>query len=68
MKFLLFATSLIMVVLAADLLGLYYHGRWYDPNIMIEISEVVLLYVFAIAGLVLSAILSWRLLRKANRS
>ena len=65
MKLLLFATSLVMVVLAVDLLGLYYHGRWYDPNPLIEVSEVSVLYTIAILGLIQSAISLQRHLRKA---
>jgi len=42
----------VLVVLSADILYLYYSGAWYDPNILIEISEVVLLYLFTIVGTV----------------
>ena len=41
----------ILVVLAADLLYLYYSGAWYDPYAFIEISEIVLLYLFTIFGI-----------------
>ncbi len=44
--------SLMLSVTSADLLYLYYIGTWYDPVILIEISEVVLLYILAIMGLV----------------
>ena len=40
----------ILVVLSADILYLYYSGAWYDPYTLIEISEVVLLYVFLAVG------------------
>lgn len=40
----------ILVVLSADLLYLYYSGAWYDPYAFIEISEIVLLYLFSIFG------------------
>ena len=40
----------VLVVLAADLLYLYYSGAWYDPYAFIEISEIVLLYLFTIFG------------------
>ena len=42
----------VLVVLSADILYLYYSGAWYDPYILIEISEVVLLYLFTIVGTV----------------
>lgn len=42
----------ILVVLSADILYLYYSGAWYDPIILIEISEVALLYLFSIVGTV----------------
>lgn len=41
-----------LVILSADVLYLYYSGAWYDPYILIEISEVVLLYLFSIIGTV----------------
>ena len=40
----------ILVVLSADILYLYYSGAWYDPYTLIEITEVVLLYVLLIVG------------------
>ncbi len=45
------ATGLFLSVLAADLLGLYYYGRWYDPNPLIEMSEVVILYIIFFMGI-----------------
>jgi hypothetical protein len=41
----------ILVVLAVDLLYLYYSGAWYDPYTFIEIAEIVLLYSFTIFGI-----------------
>ena len=46
-----FAISIFLVVLAVDLLYLYYAGAWYDPIKIIEVTEVVLLYVIAILGI-----------------
>jgi len=43
-------TAMLLVVLAGDLLYLYYIGAWYDPNKIIEISEVVLLYALIVLG------------------
>ena len=40
----------ILVALSADILYLYYSGAWYDPYTLIEITEVVLLYVLLIVG------------------
>jgi len=40
----------ILVVLSADILYLYYSGAWYDPYTLIEITEVVLLYVLLVVG------------------
>ena len=42
----------VVVALSADLLYLYYTGCWYDPNPVIETTEVVLLYCLAVAGMV----------------
>jgi hypothetical protein len=44
--------SLLLSVTSADLLYLYYIRAWYDPVILIEISEVILLYIMTILGLV----------------
>jgi len=46
-----FITSIFLVVLAGDLLYLYYKGGWYDPNKKIEIAEVIALYVLITGGL-----------------
>ena len=40
----------IMVVLAGDLLYLYFAGAWYDPSAIIEISELATLYLVIILG------------------
>lgn len=40
----------VFVILSLDLLYLYYSGAWYDPYKLIEVSEVLLLYAFAIVG------------------
>ena len=40
----------ILVALSADILYLYYSGAWYDPYKLIEITEVVLLYVLLVVG------------------
>lgn len=41
----------LLVVLAADLLYLYYAGGWYDPIRIIEITEVLLLYVIILVAM-----------------
>jgi uncharacterized membrane protein len=40
-------------ILASDLLYLYFIRCWYDPNPIIEYTEVVLLFIFAIGGFIL---------------
>ena len=42
--------QMIAVVKSADILYLYYSGAWYDPYTLIEITEVVLLYVLLVVG------------------
>ena len=42
----------VFVILALDILYLYYSGAWYDPYVFIEVSEVLLLYAFSIIGIV----------------
>ena len=43
--------SMLLVVLAGDLLYLYYAGGWYDPSKIIELTEVTLLYAIAVLGI-----------------
>lgn len=37
--------TMLLIVLAGDLLYLYYAGAWYDSVYWIELAEVVLLYL-----------------------
>ena len=46
-----FANSLFLTVCAGDLLYLYFAGRWYDPNSIIEITKILLLCILAILGI-----------------
>jgi hypothetical protein len=39
--------------LSADLLYLYFYGSWYDPIQLIEYSEVALLFILVILGIVI---------------
>lgn len=41
-----------LVVLAGDLLYLYYARAWQDPVRWIEVSEIVFLYLLVVFGLV----------------
>ena len=43
--------GMILVVLAGDLLYLYFAGGWYDPNRVIEITEVTMLCLLIPLGL-----------------
>ena len=51
MGILLAFTGMFLSVLAADLLYLYYIGVWHDPIRLIEVSEIVVLYIFIGLGL-----------------
>jgi len=44
--------DMFLIVLAGDLLYLYYAGGWYDPFYWIELTEVVLLSLMVAFGLV----------------
>jgi len=44
--------DIFLIVLAGDLLYLYYAGVWYDSAYWIEIIEVVFLYLIIAFGLV----------------
>lgn len=46
------STGMLLSVLAGDLLYLYYAGAWYDPMYWIEASEVVMLYIIFVLGIV----------------
>lgn len=50
-----FATMLLSA-LAMDLLYLYYAGGWTDPNMLILVSEIVILYAIALFGLLLTIV------------
>ncbi|MFA4917128.1 MAG: hypothetical protein WC560_10720 [Syntrophales bacterium] len=39
-----------VVVLAFDLLYLYFDNRWYDPTKWLEVTEICLLVIFVIIG------------------
>ncbi len=47
------APHIIITWFSACFLYLYYKGAWYDLNPIIEITEVVLMYVIGIIGLVM---------------
>ena len=51
--------STLLVVLSGDILYLYYAGGWTDPNQVILVTEITLLYVFIISG-ILNAIRIFR--------
>jgi len=46
-----FIISIFLVVLAGDLLYLYYSGAWWDPKRWIEKTEVICLYAFVVGGI-----------------
>ena len=45
-------TRLLITVLSGDILYLYYSKAWYDPIILIEYTEVALLWLCAVSGIV----------------
>ena len=47
-----FSLSILLLVVSADLLYLFYTKAWYDPNKKIEMVEVVALYAIAGGSLV----------------
>ena len=49
-KFLRAFSGLLLTVLAGDLLYLYYAGGWQEPIKVIEIAELVLLYLMIPLG------------------
>ena len=51
MGILLAFTGMFLSVLAADLLYLYYIGVWHDPIRLIEVAEIVILYILIGLGL-----------------
>jgi hypothetical protein len=55
------AVSLFLSVLSGDLLYLYFAGGWYDPSKLIEYSEVVLLFILAVVGIIRFIIITQQL-------
>ena len=49
-------TGMLLSVLAADLLYLYYAGMWYDPICWLVAYEIALLYGIFIIGIIQSVI------------
>ncbi len=49
-------TGMLLSVLAGDLLYLYYAGLWYDPIPWIEASEIVMLYIIFVLGIIQSVV------------
>ena len=51
MKYILsIGKTLLLLILSADLLYLYYSGSWHDPNPIIELAEVAILWTIAICS------------------
>ena len=46
---------LLITALSGDILYLYYSKAWYDPIILIEYTEVVLLWMCVVIGIVWTA-------------
>ena len=46
---------LLPTVLSGDLLYLYYNQAWYDPIILIEYTEVAVLWLCVVTGIVWAA-------------
>ena len=59
--------SMLLFVTCGDLLYLYFMGSWYDPIELIEYTEVVLMFVFALLGLYRSIVLTKRLFKEAKK-
>lgn len=59
-----FVTDMLLIVLSADLLALYIIGRWYEPNLVILVSELVVLV--AIIGFAVYRIHRYIALAKAD--
>lgn len=57
------ATGVLLSVLAADLLYLYYAGRWIEPILWMQAQEVVALYIIFFMGIA-QAVLAIQNLRR----
>jgi len=44
------AMPLFLAVVSADILYLYAGDGWYDPNRLIEVSEVIIMFLFVLWG------------------
>ncbi len=58
-------TGMLLSVLAADLLYLYYAGMWYDPICWLVAYEIALLYGIFIIGIIQTVVatrsLKWQM-------
>ena len=54
-------SDILLVVLAGDLLYLYFGGAWYDPNRAIELAELAALSLIVLWGF-------WRFYRHVKRA
>ena len=59
-----FTLVLMLVILALDLLHLYYGGHWYDPIKTIETAEVILLWMLVSSG---AGYIVWRIREEWGR-
>jgi len=56
LRFWLVVTNLLMSGVALDILYLYYSGAWNDQSKLIEITEVVVMWLFVASGVVAAII------------
>jgi hypothetical protein len=59
-----FALAVLLAVNSGDLLYLYFIGAWHDPIKWLEYAEVASEFLFAISGLILSAIYLRKMARR----
>ena len=44
-------SDVLLVILSADILYLYFAGGWYEPNLIILTAELIALFTIAIWGI-----------------
>ncbi len=60
-------TGMLLSVLAADLLYLYYAGMWTEPRIWMQTHEILMLYIILVIGIVQSVIVTKDIKEQSKR-
>ncbi len=57
-------TGMLLFVLAADLLYLYFAGMWTEPRIWMQTHEILMLYIIFVLGIIQVVVVTRELKRR----